>query len=48
MTDSDADGAKLMPEMYRWGFKHTATPALITDASLAIRDINDSGLEFIG
>lgn len=48
MTDGEADDARLMPEMYRWAFKHTATPALITDESLAIRDINNSGLAFIG
>lgn len=46
-ADTDGD-PPLVPEMYRRAFKHTATPALITDESLAIREVNDSGLEFVG
>lgn len=46
--DSETDEPRLVPETYRRAFKHTATPALITDESLAIRDINDSGLAFVG
>lgn len=45
---TDIDDPRLTPEMYYRAFKHTATPALITDESLAIREINDSGLEFVG
>lgn len=48
MTDDTDDSPTLMPEMYRRAFKHTATPALITDESLAIREVNDSGLAFVG
>ncbi|MDS0298980.1 PAS domain-containing sensor histidine kinase [Halogeometricum sp. S1BR25-6] len=44
----DEDDVRLGGEVYRQAFRSTGAPALIADPNFVIRDVNDSGLEFLG
>lgn len=44
----DGDDNRLGGEVYRQAFRSTGAPALIADPDFVIRDVNDSGLEFLG